>query len=145
MAIHNSLLAGVFEDRRLITVVTQFDRTVEPDGIDEEEITVEKVQEKVCQSVREACPDVKISVDDVLPLSGLWAYHARMLAMSHPDKPEYSLYRKSVERSLSRYRSLPCGQGESPSACLTKLSDDQLVKALLDSSGFASLEARYVQ
>ena len=138
------MLAGVFEDRRLIIVVTHFDRTAEPDGIDEG-ITVEKVQEKVCQSVRKACPDVKISVDDVLPLSGLWAYHARMLAMSHPDKPEYSLYRKSVERSLSHYRSLPCGQGESPSACLTKLSDDQLVKALLDSSGFASLEERYVQ
>ena len=71
------MLAGVFEDRRLIVVVTQFDRTVEPDDTDEG-ITVEKVQEKVCQSVRKACPDVNISVDDVLPLSGLWAYHVTM-------------------------------------------------------------------
>ena len=73
------MLAGVFEDRRLIIVVTKFDRTVDPDDTDEK-ITVEKVQEKVCQSVREACPDAKISFDDVVPLSGLWAFQAQMLA-----------------------------------------------------------------
>ena len=137
------MLAGVFEDRRLIIVVTHFDRTAEPDGIDEG-ITVEKVQEKVCQSVRKACPDVKISVDDVLPLSGLWAYHARMLAMSHPDEPEYSLYRTSAEKYLSAYQSFPCGQGENQSKCLENQSDDELATKLLDVSQFASLETRYI-
>jgi len=143
MAIHNSLLAGVFEDRRLIIVVTQFDRTVEPDGIDEEEITVEKVQEKVCQSVREACPDAKISFDDVVPLSGLWAFQAQMLAMSQPDDEDgYRRHRDRVVRSLSKYQPFPCGQGESLGSALAKQSDDQLVQALLDASGLAGLKER---
>ena len=137
------MLAGVFEDRRLIVVVTQFDRTVEPDDTDEG-ITVEKVQEKVCQSVRKACPDVNISVDDVLPLSGLWAYHARMLAMSHPDEREYSKYRRKAEKYLSDYQSFPCGQGENQSTCLRNQSDDELATKLLDISRFASLEGRYI-
>ena len=137
------MLAGVFEDRRLIVVVTQFDRTVEPDDTDEG-ITVEKVQEKVCQSVRKACPDVNISVDDVLPLSGLWAYHARMLAMSHPDEREYSKYRRKAEKYLSDYQSFPCGQGENQSTCLRNQSDDELATKLLDISRFASLEERYI-
>jgi len=137
------LLAGVFEDRRLVIVVTQFDRTVEPDDTDEG-ITVEKVQEKVCQSVRKACPDVNISVDDVLPLSGLWAYHARMLAMSHPDEREYSKYRRKAEKYLSDYQSFPCGQGENQSTCLRNQSDDELATKLLDISRFASLEGRYI-
>ena len=124
-------------------VVTQFDRTVEPDDTDEG-ITVEKVQEKVCQSVRKACPDVNISVDDVLPLSGLWAYHARMLAMSHPDEREYSKYRRKAEKYLSDYQSFPCGQGENQSTCLRNQSDDELATKLLDISRFASLEGRYI-
>ena len=134
--------AGVFEDRRLIIVVTQFDRTTEPDSTDEE-ITVEKVQEEVCQSVHEACPDAKISFDDVLPLSGVWAYNARMLAMSGQDEPGHSTCREAVVRCLSNYQSSPCGQGESPSSSLSKRSDDQLVKELLGISRITNLEARY--
>jgi len=133
---------GVFEDRRLIVVVTQFDKTMEPDGSGEE-ITVKKVQEEVCQSVREACPDVNISCDDVLPLSGLWAYHARMLTCQS-DELEHRRCRKEVERCLQNYHSLPRGQGESVSSGLTVQKDDELAKTLLDASEFASLEARFV-
>ena len=131
--------AGVFEDRRLIIVVTKFDQIIEPDGTGEE-ITVEQVQEAVCQSVSEACPNVKISVDDVLPLSGMWAYNARMLAISHADEPGYTACRDCVVRILSNHS--PCGQGESPSSYLSKRSDDQLVVQLMDISRLSSLEER---
>ena len=138
------MLAGVFEDRRLIIVVTKFDRTVDPDDTDEK-ITVEKVQEKVCLSVREACPDAKISFDDVVPLSGLWAFQAQMLAMSQPDDEDgYRRHRDRVVRSLSQYQPFPCGQGESLGSALAKQSDDQLVQALVDASGLAGLKERYV-
>ena len=123
-------------------VVTQFDRTVEPDDTDEG-ITVEKVQEKVCQSVRKACPDVNISVDDVLPLSGLWAYHARMLTCQS-EELERQRCRQDVERCLQNYRSLPCGLGKSLSSQLTVQNGDEPAKTLLDASEFASLETRYV-
>lgn len=142
VAIAILLPAGVFEDRRLIIVITQFDLMLEPDSTDEE-ITVEKVQELVCQSVREACPDAKISFDDVLPLSGVWAYRARMLAKSRPDEPNYSTTREVVVRYLSNYQSSPCGQGESPSLCLSIQNDDHLVEKLLGISRIASLEERY--
>ena len=135
------LLAGVFEDRRLIIAVAQFDRTIQLDDTNEE-ITVEDVREKVHQLVSEACPDVTISCDDVLPLSGLWAYSARML-MSHPNGPEHSKYRRNAESYLRQYQSLPGGQGESQSSSLTSRNDDELVEQLLDVSRFASLEARY--
>jgi len=135
------LCAGILEGRRLIIVVTQFDRTYGPNNTGEE-ITVQEVYEKVCQLVSEACPDVKISCDDVLPVSGLWAYNARML-MSHPDGPEHDNYRRSVEWCLPQCQSLPCGQGQSWSSYFTDKSDDELAKQLLDVSGLASIEERY--
>ena len=135
------LCAGILEGRRLIIVVTQFDRTYGPNNTGEE-ITVQEVYEKVCQLVSEACPDVKISCDDVLPVSGLWAYNARML-MSHPDGPEHDNYRRSVEWYLPQCQSLPCGQGQSWSSYFTDKSDDELAKQLLDVSGLASIEERY--
>ena len=134
------LFAGIFENKRLIIVVTCFDRLLVPDGTGEE-ITAQKVQEHVCQSIKKACPHAKISCDDVLPLFGLWAYHARMLATCHPEEPGYTQCRECVEYCLSQYQSLPRGQGESQSSCLSELSGDELAKQLLDVSGFASLEA----
>lgn len=135
------MYAGIFEDRRIIIVVTQFDQAYMPNNTSEE-ITVQKVYKKVDQLVSEACPNVKISHDDVLPVSGLWAYNARML-MSHPDGPEHDSYRRSVEWCLSLYPSLPSGQGQSRSSYFTGESDDKLAKQLLDVSGLDSIEERY--
>lgn len=122
-------------------MVTQFDRTYTPNN-PRGEITVQEVYAKVHQLVSEACPHVKISRDDVLPVSGLWAYNARML-ISHPDGPERDNYRRSVEWYLSQCQSLPCGQGESRISHFTRKSDDELAKQLLDVSGLDSIEKRY--
>ena len=122
-------------------MVTQFDLRFLPTGINEE-ITVEKVHRRVQQLVSKACPDVTLSVDDVLPLSGLWAFNARML-MSHPDGPEHDIYRRNVVWCLTQNQSLPSGQHESRSSCFLGKTDDELAKQLLDVSGFARLEARY--
>jgi len=130
---------GVLTDRRLIVVVTKFDQTNRP--FDPDQISVETVHKKVCELVSKACPDVTISREDVLPLSGLLAYEARML-MSHPDGPEHDNYKSSVKWSLNCHQSLPGGQGESQSSCLEGRSDDELAKQLLDVSKFGSLEAR---
>ena len=130
----------MFEDERLIIVVTQFDVATQPDDSGED-IPAEEVQEDVCQFVSEACPDVKMSRDDVLPLSGLWAYNARMLTC-HPDGRQHSTYRTSVERSLSICPSIPRGEGESRSSFLGA-RDDELAEKLLEFSLLNSLEARY--
>jgi len=129
---------GVFEDRRLIIVVTKFDQTNPP--YDTDPTSVETVYKKVCELVSKACPDATIRCDDVLPLSGLWAFSAQML-MSHTCGPEHN-YRRMAEQVLSQYQSVPCGEDESKSSCLTKKKDDELAKKLLSLSKFGSLKAR---
>ena len=135
------LPAGVHKDKRLTIVLTQLDLAVQPDESGNQ-MTAEKVKGKALQFLSEKFPDIQISGDDVLPLSGLWAYNARML-MSHRDEPQYSMYKKSVEKCLSNCPSLPGGEGESQSSFLARHSDDELARVLLDASQLHTLETRY--
>ena len=136
------MFTGVFQGSRLIIVVTQFDRVNEhsdPDDDPNDEITDECVKEQTCQIVRKACPEAKISHDDVLLVSGRWAYHARLLAMTPSQDPTHSRCQDDVKKFLCALPNLTRGQGED----LDKLKDDELSEKLEKASGIATLEARY--
>ena len=138
------LFTGVSKDNRLIIVVTQFDRTsMHAMLIDSsEEMTEEKVKKQVCQFVHQTC-GVEFSNDDVLVVSGIWAYYARMLAMTPPHYPTRERCRASVKRCLHDVPIATCGQGEDPYMSLDKLGDDELSAKLEEASGIITLEERY--
>lgn len=136
------MFTGVFQGSRLIIVVTQFDRVNEhsdPDDDPDDEITDERVKEQTCQIVRKACPEAKISHDDVLLVSGRWAYHARLLATTPSLAPTHSKCQEDVKKFLRALPNLTRGQGED----LDKLKDETLSEKLEKASGIATLEARY--
>ena len=143
---------GVFEDNRLIIVVTKFDQVRESESEDYteedstgEEITEERVKAATCEFVSKVCQGAKISPDNVIPLSGRWAYHARMLANCHPHEPAYRTYRRNVEKSLGEVPNATCGQEENPSQSFVNLEDHELSAKLEKASGIAMLETRYFQ
>ena len=127
-------------------MITKFDEQSKSAQLSdtEEEITG-KVKEQTCQFVREACAGVDISPDDVLPVSGRWAYHARMLAMTPPKHPNNNRCRANVKTCLRDVQGQPCGEGEKLSTSLDVLSDDVLIAKLEEASGITTLEARYSQ
>ena len=142
---------GVFDDNRLIIVITKFDlvRVSQSRCITEqttpdpaEEITEDKVKEETCLSVSKACDGAKISPDNVIPVSGNWAFHARMLAKLNPQSSKYELVRKIVVRDLEVCHET-CGQGEKPSTSLVRLGDHKLSTKLEEFSGITNVEARY--
>ena len=143
---HN--ITGVFQGNRLIIVITQFDQvsgSAELSDTDEE-ITEEGVKKQTCQFVHKACPGVKFSPDDVLLVSGRWAYHARMLAVTPPHGPTQCAHDKCqgiVKRLLRDVPNSTCGQGEYPTVSFDKLGGDELSAKLEEASGIATLEARY--
>ena len=142
---------GVFDDNRLIIVITKFDlvRVSQSEDITEEitedpaeEITEDKVKEATCLSVSKACDGARISPDNVIPVSGRWAYQARMLAKVDPESPNHKKFRQIVVKGLE-VCDLTCGQGEKPSTSLVKLGDHELSTKLEGFSGITNLEARY--
>ena len=143
---HN--VTGVFQGNRLIIVITQFDQvsgSAELSDTDEE-ITEETVKKQTCQFVHKACPGVKFSPDDVLLVSGRWAYHARMLAATPPHGPTqcaHDGFQARVKRLLRDVPNSTCGQGEDPNVSFDKLGDAELSAKLEEASGIATLEARY--
>ena len=132
------LFTGVFQGSRLIIVVTKFDCINEHSDTDDE-ITDEHVKEQTCQIIRKACPGAKISHDDVLLVSGWWAYNARMLANTGPQLPTHYDRQAAVKKCLHDVSNLTCGQGENPD----KLTDKELSDKLEEASGIGTLEARY--
>ena len=152
---------GIFDDNRLIIVITKFDlvRVSQSEDYTEEEttediteeiveetaeeITEDKVKEAACLSVSNACHGAKISPDNVIPVSGRWAFHARMLARSHPGSTNHKRCRQIVMKCLGEVCDLTCGQGEKPSTSLVKLEDHELSARLEEFSGIANLEVRY--
>ena len=136
-------LTGVFHDNRVIIVITKFDEVNRSSDPDEDEVTEGKVKEEACQFVREACPGATISPDDVLPVSGRWAYNARILANTGPHEPTHNDRQAAVKRYLRDVPNSTCGQGEDPNMSLDKLGDDELSAKLEEASGIAALEERY--
>ena len=136
-------LTGVFHDNRVIIVVTKFDEVNRSSDPDEDEVTEEKVKEEACQFVCEACPGAAISPGDVLPVSGWWAYNARMLANTGPQVPTHNRCLVAVKKCLHEVPNSTCGQGEDPNMSLDKLGYDELCAKLEEASGIVTLEARY--
>ena len=139
------LFTGVFQGNRLIVVITKFDLQSDSANLfyTEEEITEEHVKKQTCQFVQEACAGVDISPDDVLPVSGRWAYWARMLANTGPHELTHYRCHAAVKRCLYDVPNSTCGQGEDPNMSLDKLGDDELSAKLEEASGIAALEERY--
>ena len=141
-------VTGVFQSNRLIIVITQYDQVSGSSELSDtdEEITEEGVKKQTCQFVHKACPGVKFSPDDVLLVSGRWAYHARMLAVTPPHGPTQRANEKfqaTVKRLLRDVPNTTCGQGEDPTVSFDKLGGDELSAKLEEASGIATLEARY--
>lgn len=71
-------ILDVFDDGRLMIVVTQYDKFYEGDA--DSEMSVETVQQRVVEMIEKAL-DLKLSKplrrDLVIPVSGLWAYWVR--------------------------------------------------------------------
>ena len=122
-------------------MITQFDRPSWSGDLSdtEEEISEEEAKEKTCQFVRKICPSAKISHDDVLPVSGKWAYHARMLANSSPWELTHYRCQSNVRKCLADVPNRMCAQGEDPYAVL---EDSKLSTELEKASGITVLEAR---
>ena len=139
------IFIGVFEGNRLIIVITKFDQQSESAELSdtEEEITQEVAKEQTCQFVREIYPSAKISHDDVLPVSGRWAYHARMLASSRPHHALHSRYQDNVKKCLLIAPNPIRGQGEDSHTSLDEFEDNELSTKLENVSGIAVLEERY--
>lgn len=138
-------LTGVFCDNRVIIVITKFDLVNQSSDPDEDEVTEEKVKEETCQFVSKACAGVDISPDDVLPVSGRWAYNARMLANTGPEEPNHHKFQTIVKSCLGDVPNATRGQGEDPNMSLDKLGDDVLSTKLEEASGIITLEERYFQ
>ena len=138
------LFTGVSKDNRLIIVVTKFDKVISSSKECDppEEMTEEIVKKQVCQFVHRAC-GVEFSNDDVLVVSGQWAYIARMLAMTPPYKASHLRCQDAVKRCLRDVPNATCGQGEDPNMSLDKLGDDVLCAKLEEASGIITLEERY--
>ena len=134
----------MFEGNRLIIVITKFDQQSELVELydTEEEITEEDVKEQTCQFVRGICPSAKISHDDVLPVSGRWAYHARMLASTPRHHAMHSRYNEIVKSCLCAGPNPTRGQEEDLYTCLDEYEDHELSKKLEEVSGVTKLEER---
>ena len=138
------LFTGIFTDSRLVIVISKYDDALRMSAELSDDIKEENVKEEACKFVQEACPNAKISPNDVLPVSGRWAFHARMLATTPPHKPGHETWKKLVKKSLDEVPNATSGQEEEPSTSLVNLEDGELSAMLDKASGIANLEARYV-
>ena len=138
-------LTGVFRDNRVIIVITKFDLVNQSSDSDDDEVTAGKVKEETCKFVSKACPGATILPDDVLPVSGWWAYNARMLANTAPEEPIHNRCQANAKKCLRDVPNATRGQGEDPNMSLDKLGDDELSAKLEEASGIITLEERYFQ
>ena len=136
---------GVFEGNRLIIVITKFDQQSGSADLSDTwvKITENDVKEQTCQFVRKICPTAKISHDDVLPVSGRWAYHARMLASTPRHHAMHSKYEENVKKCLCAGPNPTRGQEEDLYTSLDEYEDHELSKKLEEASGITMLEERY--
>lgn len=137
------LYIDVFKHKRLIVAVNKIDRVCgnSYDCDEEEELNVNDVVNKVHEFITEVCgcPVADIPKEIVIPVFGLGACNARMLAR-YPNSAER---KNRVVRILSQFKSQPSGQGERPETAMARESVTQLVKKLETFSNIQELEQRY--
>ncbi len=136
--------ADIFNQRRLIVVVTKLDEAKKSSGYhndDEDELVdIKSVVEKICKYIQKVCgcSNERIPEDIVIPVFGKWADDARWLA----KKPECKNRIDKVVEILSRSKWQPAGQGETPRSSLSKRSAEWLSEELLKITGIQELEKR---
>ena len=109
--------------------------------MDEDDLSEEAVVSEVHQFIVKICKCLPEDVprDVIIPLYGLWACRARMLAR----EPNSVDQRKRVIKILCDLSTLPSGQGESPERCYAELSSQELASKLQELTGILEVEKRY--
>ena len=111
------------------------------DSDDEEELTEDDVVSKVLKFIREECEcgAEDIPREAVIPVYGMWAYKARMLAR----EPTKASRKKKIVNILCKMYNQPVGQGENPKKILKKRSSLELSQDLEKLSKIDKVEERY--
>ena len=106
----------------------------------EEEMTKNDVVDKVHGFIKEVCgcSADEIPSEVVIPVSGMWALKARMLALD----PHSAEKKQGVVKILSRSCNQPSGEGESPEKILAEQPVKLLTKKLENRSNILELEKR---
>lgn len=120
--------------------VCNTEKDSDTDSGDEGGLMKQDVVDKVHKFIQEVCDCKNVPKEVVIPVFGLWAYKARMLAR----EPRSVHKKKFVVRILSRFSSQPSGQGESPERILASKPSADLAKSLLEHSNILDLETRYI-
>ena len=140
-----AIFAGIFKEHRFIIVVNKLDKVChgmhDGDSDDEEELTEDDVVSKVLNFIREECEcgAEDIPREAVIPVYGMWAYKARMLAR----EPTKASRKKKIVRILYEMYDQPVGQGENPKKLLAKKSPLELSQDLEKLSKIDKVEERY--
>ena len=66
--------AGIFEDGRMMIVITHFDMSYNQDG---KELTEQEVKTTVISQISRVVPEVTVSKEIIVLVSGLWAYQVK--------------------------------------------------------------------
>ena len=120
---------GVFTDRRLLVVVTHFDVSY-TNMMEDQVLSPDVVREQVDEAVKAATEgNVSLMKDDVVLVSGMWAFAARKLLYTHDNDPK--LMHKAREYLMDF--------GINPS---TVTSAQDLARQLEEASGITSVEQR---
>ena len=123
------MTSGVFTDRRLLVVVTHFDKSYTQE-MEDQVLSQDQVREQVYNAVKGATEStVLLTKDDIVLVSGMWAYVARKLLYTHDDDP-------NLKRRAQNYL---MDFGTNPS---TAISTQDLAKQLEEASGITSVEQR---
>ena len=120
---------GVFTDRRLLVVVTHFDVSY-TNMMDDQVLSQDEAREEVYKAVKTATKgNISMTKDDVVLVSGMWAFAARKLLYTHDEDP--NLMRTAREYLMDF--------GINPS---TATSTQDLARQLEEASGITSVEQR---
>ena len=120
---------GVFTDRRLLVVVTHFDVSYTQE-MEDQVLSQDQVREEVYKAVKSATEGtVSLTKDDIVLVSGMWAYVARKLLYTHDDDPSLKSEAKDYLMEF----------GTNPSIAI---STQDLAQQLEEASGITSVEQR---
>ena len=137
--------AAIFREHRLTIIVNKLDQVChglhDGESDDEERLTEDDVVTKVLNFIREECEcgaeDIPREV--VIPVYGMWAYKAKMLAR----EPMNTSRKKFTIEILSKMNDQPVGQGEDPTKVLLKKDPCKLAQELEKKSNICEVEKRY--
>lgn len=121
-------------DKRIVFAVTRYDQYYS--GNKGEEVEMKTIQESVRRHLKEI--EIDVSLEQIVPVSGLWALTARQLVRT--TNPERSVSRRA-RRFLETLMDFKAG-GES--CCDDDLNDSAVAMELEKASNIAELETRLV-